>query len=98
MKRVASGIRRGYNGEATARLVSVPFNSTDEIEESEILLGPDRFPGDTATDVRILDMFRPDFETVIPSEKRHTREELYKIAKSYYDDASISFSVTSRDE
>jgi hypothetical protein len=73
------------DSEASICSIRIKLNSTDEIEESEILLGPDRFPGDTATDVRTLDTFRPDFDTVIPSEKRHTREELYKIAKSYYD-------------
>lgn len=73
------------NTDASICSIRIKLNYSDELEESEIILGPDKFPGSTSTDVRTLLEFREDFNTIISKEKRHERDELVKIAKSYYD-------------
>lgn len=70
-----------------ASLVSIriKINSKGEIEESETIIGIDRFPGKTATDPKTLTQWRDDFSTVLPKERQQSREELQAIAASYYD-------------
>jgi hypothetical protein len=78
----AGVIWRGEN----ASLVSIRIKIVNgEIEESEIIVGIDRFPGEQGTDPRTLTTWRQEMGIVIPKEKRHSREELRAIAASYYD-------------
>jgi hypothetical protein len=76
-----------WRGDHEASIVSIriKINSSEEIEESEIIIGIDRFPGATATDPKTLTTWREDFSSWIPDDKRNTREELQAIAASYYD-------------
>lgn len=70
-----------------ASLVSIriKINGNGEIEESEIIVGIDRFPGEQGMNPKKLTTWREDFGTIIPKEKRHSREELQAMAASYYD-------------
>jgi hypothetical protein len=76
-----------WRGDKDASLVSIRIkvNQQGQIEESEIIVGLDRFPGTTGTDPKTLTTWRPDFGTVVPVEKRLSREKLQAIAASYYD-------------
>ena len=69
-----------------ASLVSIRLKITNgEIEESEIIVGIDRFPGKQGTDPKTLTTWREDFDLKVTKEQRHSREELRAIAASYYD-------------
>lgn len=76
-----------WRGENEASLVSIriKLNSNGEIEESEIVIGIDRFPGKAATDPKTLTSFREDFATIIPKDHQLSRDKLQIIVASYYD-------------
>jgi hypothetical protein len=70
--------------------IRIKINSSEDIEESEIIIGIDRFPGKTGTDPKTLTTWREDFAQTIPKEKQQSREELQKIAASYYEAVTTS--------
>jgi hypothetical protein len=81
-----------WRGDHDASLVSIriKINSDGEIEESEIIIGIDRFPGKTATDPKTLTTWRKDFASIIPEDKRLSRSQLQSIASSYYEGVNNS--------
>jgi hypothetical protein len=81
-----------FRGENEGSMVSIriKINSKEEIEESEIIIGIDRFPGKLATDPKTLTTFREDFGILIPKERQLSREKLQSIAASYYEGVTNS--------
>ena len=75
------------SGGEDASIVSIriKIDSNGDILESEIIIGLDRFPGETATDPKTLTTFREDFATIIPEHRRQSQMELWDITASYYD-------------
>jgi hypothetical protein len=81
-------IWRGNEGSIVS--IRIKINSSGEIEESEIIVGIDRFPGEQGTDPRTLTTWREDFAKPIPKKRQQSREELKAIATSYYDAVTTS--------
>jgi len=50
--------------------IRIKTNSHGVIEESEIIVGLDRFPGATARDPKTLTTFREDFTAIITKDRR----------------------------
>lgn len=76
-------IWRGEDASIVA--IRIKINLNEEIEESEIIVGLDRFPGETSTDPKTLTKFREEFTAIIPKDRRMSRQEIRDVAASYYD-------------